>query len=396
MSQELAIIKQENIQTIVSAAPQSYQDNQISRERCITAGQTILAAIQQGGMTDDLDQKAAEFIEKARKTVNKMNERRSPVTRLFDSIKSEFTKMENDINPNKADTIPYKLQQLRNQYAAKKRAEEEERRRREAERQQAEQARAKMKQDIEDDFKAQFYARLNQANNGLTAIDNSVTLENYDVSVKAIRDVQTTLPVDFFENLHTTMRIPVGVTIEEIQNAEKETKERLMEFFTGTYEYQIQVARDYILDRLPSKKANLERIAQASAEEAARLKAEMEARQRREAELQETERRRKEEEEQQKAELARQQVEIGGLFNSQAAVQDYQPKTKVSKKIEVLNPEGIMPILIMWWNKEGSKMSVEELTKIFKKQITFCEKLAKEGTLIQDESVCYVDDVKAK
>ena len=396
MSQELAIIKQENIQTIVSAAPQSYQDNQISRERCITAGQTILAAIQQGGMTDDLDQKAAEFIEKARKTVNKMNERRSPVTRLFDSIKSEFTKMENDINPNKADTIPYKLQQLRNQYAAKKRAEEEERRRREAERQQAEQARAKMKQDIEDDFKAQFYARLNQANNGLTAIDNSVTLENYDVSVKAIRDVQTTLPVDFIENLHTTIRIPVGVTIEEIQNAEKETKERLMEFFTGTYEYQIQVARDYILDRLPSKKANLERIAQASAEEAARLKAEMEARQRREAELQETERRRKEEEEQQKAELARQQVEIGSLFNSQAAVQDYQPKTKVSKKIEVLNPEGIMPILIMWWNKEGSKMSVEELTKIFKKQITYCEKLAKEGTLIQDESVCYVDDVKAK
>ena len=396
MESQIAIIKQENIQTIVSAAPQSYQDNQISRERCITAGQTILAAIQQGGMTDDLDQKAAEFIEKARKTVNKMNERRSPVTRLFDSIKSEFTKMENDINPNKADTIPYKLQQLRNQYAAKKRAEEEERRRREAERQQAEQARAKMKQDIEDDFKAQFYARLNQANNGLTAIDNSVTLENYDVSVKAIRDVQTTLPVDFIENLHTTMRIPVGVTIEEIQNAEKETKERLMEFFTGTYEYQIQVARDYILDRLPSKKANLERIAQASAEEAARLKAEMEARQRREAELQETERRRKEEEEQQKAELARQQVEIGGLFNSQAAVQDYQPKTKVSKKIEVLNPEGIMPILIMWWNKEGSKMSVEELTKIFKKQITFCEKLAKEGTLIQDESVCYVDEVKAK
>lgn len=300
------------------------------------------------------------------------------------------------IDPIKADTIPFKLQQFRNQFAAKKRAEEEERRRREAERQQAEQARAKMKQDIEDDFKAQFYARLNQANNGLTAIDNSVTLENYDVSVKAIRDVQTTLPVDFIENLHTTMRIPVGVTIEEIQNAEKETKERLMEFFTGTYEYQIQVARDYILDRLPSKKANLERIAQASAEDAARIKAEMEARQRREAELQETERRRKEEEERQKAELARQQSEIGSLFSAVAVQQEYQPKTKVSKKIEILNPEGIMPILIMWWNKEGSKMSVEELTKIFKKQITYCEKLAKEGTLIQDESVCYVDDVKAK
>ena len=396
MSQELAIVKQENIQTIVSAAPQSYQDNKLSREKCIQAGQAILDAIKAQGMTDELDQQAAQFIEKARKTVKKMNERRSPVTKLFDDIRKEFTALENAIDPIKADTIPFKLQQFRNQFAAKKRAEEEERRRREAERQQAEQARAKMKQDIEDDFKAQFYARLNQANNGLTAIDNSVTLENYDVSVKAIRDVQTTLPVDFIENLHTTMRIPVGVTIEEIQNAEKETKERLMEFFTGTYEYQIQVARDYILDRLPSKKANLERIAQASAEDAARIKAEMEARQRRDAELQETERRQKEEEERQKAELARQQSEIGSLFSAVAVQQEYQPKTKVSKKIEILNPEGIMPILIMWWNKEGSKMSVEELTKIFKKQITYCEKLAKEGTLIQDESVCYVDDVKAK
>ena len=137
MSQELVIVKQENIQTIVSAAPQSYQDNKISREKCIEAGQAILAAIQAQGMTDELDQQAAQFIEKARKTVKKMNERRSPVTKLFDDIRKEFTAMENAIDPLKADTIPYQLQQLRNQFAAKKRAEEEERRRREYERQQA-------------------------------------------------------------------------------------------------------------------------------------------------------------------------------------------------------------------------------------------------------------------
>lgn len=397
MSQELAIIRQENIQTIVSATPQSYQDNKLSRERCIAAGQTILADIQQHGMTDELDQKAAEFIEKARKTVKKMNDKRSPVTKLFDDIRKEFTTMENDIDPTKTDTVPYKLQQLRNQYAAKKRAEDEERRRKEYERQQAEAARTKMRQDIEDDFKQQFFARLNQVNNALTAIDNSVTLENYDVSVKAIRDTQTTLPVDFIENLRTTIRIPIGVSIEEMQNAERETKERLMDFFTGTYEYQIQVARDYILDRLPSKKANLERMAQGSADEAARIKAEMEARQRKEAAEQEAERRRKEEEEKQKAEMARQQAEMEGLFAQQAVVSSgYQPKVKVAQKINLLNPKGIMPILSMWWSKEGCHLSVEELTKMFKKQITFCEKLAKEGTYIRDENLEYVEDVKAK
>ena len=129
MSSELAIIKQENIQTIVSAAPQSYNDNKLSCERCISAGQSILNTITtNGGMTDELDKEAALFIEKARKTVKKMNEKRSPVTKLFDDIRREFTVIENAIDPTKVDTIPYKLQQYRNQYAAKKRAEEEKRR----------------------------------------------------------------------------------------------------------------------------------------------------------------------------------------------------------------------------------------------------------------------------
>ena len=396
MSQELAIIKQENIQTIVSAAPQSYKDNKLSRENCEAAGQVILDAIMQQGMTDELDQRAAQYIEKARKTVKKMNERRAPVTQLFDTIRKEFTVMENAIDPTKADTIPYKLQQHRNQYAAKKRAEEEERRRIEYARQQAEAARAKMKQDIEDDFKQQFQALVNRVCNELSVIDNSVSLDNYDEATKRIHDYSTSLSEDFLYNLHTLIRIPAGITVDEIRKAEIETKERLAKQFKEQYEFEIDSTKQYTIDRLPSKKTNLERMAQASAEEAARIKAEMEARQRKEAEEQEAERRRKEEEEKQKAEMARQQSEMESLFGQQAVMQGYQPKVKVAKKINILNPEGIMPILSMWWSMEGCHLTVEELSKMFKKQITFCEKLAKEGTFISDESIEYIDDVKAK
>ena len=397
MSQELVIVKQENIQTIVSAAPQSFQDNKISREKCIEAGQAILAAIQAQGMTDELDQQAAQFIEKARKTVKKMNERRSPVTKLFDDIRNEFTAMENAINPLKAYTIPYQLQQLRNQFAAKKRAEEEERRRREYERQQAEQARARMKQDIEEDFKAQFQQLVNKVCNDLSAIDSAVTLANYEASFKQIKEFSSALPADFLYNLHTFIRIPTGVSVEELRKVEIETKERLGKQFTEQYDFEVDSTKQYIIDRLPSKKTNLERMAQASAEEAARIKAEMEARQRKEAEEQEAERRRKEEEEKQKAEMARQQSEMESLFGQQAVVSSgYQPKVKVAQKINLLNPEGIMAVLSMWWMNEGRTLSVEELSKMFKKQITFCEKLAKEGTFIADESVEYVEDVKAK
>ena len=85
------------------------------------------------------------------------------------------------------------------------------------------------------------------------------------------------------------------------------------------------------------------------------------------------------------------------LFDAQATTSTYQPKTKVTKKINLLNPEGIMPVISLWWSKEGCTLSVEELSKMFKKQITFCEKLAnKDELFIQNESVEYVDEVKVK
>ncbi len=398
MLTELAIIKQENIQTIVSAAPQSYNDNKLSCERCISAGQSILNAITtNGGMTDELDKEAALFIEKARKTVKKMNEKRSPVTKLFDDIRREFTVIENAIDPTKVDTIPYKLQQYRNQYAAKKRAEEEKRRQEEYKRQQAEQARVKLRQDIEGDFKAQFQTYLNQSINWLTTKDNSVTLENYNTVYSEIKNFSASLPADWLHNLYTLIRIPGNVSVDELRQFETDIKERLGKQFSDQYTAEIQDNKDFILDRLPSKKANLERMAQADAAEAARVKAEIEERQRKEAEAREAERKRKEEEEKQKAEMARQQAEMNGLFSEQASMQNYQPKVKVTQKIELLNPEGIMPILSMWWSKEGCTLSVEELSKLFKKQITFCEKLAnKDSVYIENESVQYIDDVKAK
>lgn len=398
MSSELVIIKQENIQTIVSAAPQSYSDNKLSCERCISAGQSILNTITtNGGMTDELDKEAALFIEKARKTVKKMNEKRSPVTKLFDDIRREFTVIENAIDPTKVDTIPYKLQQYRNQYAAKKRVEEEKRRQEEYKRRHAEQARVKLRQDIEGDFKAQFQTYLNQSINWLTTKDNSVTLENYNTVYSEIKNFSVSLPADWLHNLHTLIRIPANISVDELRQFETDTKERLGKQFTEQYTAEIQDNKDFILDRLPSKKANLERMAQADATEAARVKAEMEERQRKEAEEREAERKRKEEEEKQKAEMARQQAETNGLFSEQASMQNYQPKVKVTQKIELLNPEGIMPILSMWWSKEGCTLSVEELSKLFKKQITFCEKLAnKDSVYIENESVRYIDDVKAK
>ena len=93
---------------------------------------------------------------------------------------------------------------------------------------------------------------------------------------------------------------------------------------------------------------------------------------------------------------ARQET-MGSLFD-QASVSapTYQPKTSVKKRLVPLNVEAFPEIFSLWWMREGCQLSVDELTKMFKKQITFCEKCAKDGEFIQSEHIYYEDEVKAK
>ena len=397
MSNEITIIRPENMREIMQAAPQCYELNRQSRDNCVNAGQNILNTIQQQGMDDELDKQAAAFIEKARRTVKVMNERRSPVTKLFDQVRAAYTAVENEIDPTKTGTIGYQLQQLRNQYAAKKRAEEEKRLREEMERRRAEEAARKFRMDVEDDFKQKFQDLVNSTLNKITEVDNNLTLENYNDSLTMLRLIKSTT-VDcvpaWLDALHTSRLIPMGIKVADV---EKEIKQKLCKQFCDQYLSEVGDTVDYTIDRLPSKKANLERMAKADAEEAARIKAEMEARQKAEAERMEKERAAREAEEKRKAEMERGAAEMKSLFDGQAAVVGCQPKTKVTKKINLLNPEGIMPILSLWWSKEGCTLTVEELAKMFKKQITFCEKLAnKEDIFVRNESVEYIEEVKAK
>ena len=85
-----------------------------------------------------------------------MNERRSPVTKLFDQVRSEFTMLENTIDPTKKDTVPYRITQYRNTYAAKKREEEERRRQAELAAQELIKAKESYRAAVEEDYRRSF------------------------------------------------------------------------------------------------------------------------------------------------------------------------------------------------------------------------------------------------
>lgn len=398
MSNELAIIRKENIDIIVSNAPAAYNENTVSHDRCLDAGRKLLAQMQQG-MTDELDQQAAVFIEKARKTVHKMNDKRSSLTKLFDEIRSTFTGMENDIDPTKANTVPYLIQLERNRYAAKKREEEQRRQREAMLRQQAEQARAKYRTDCDNDYRNSFRGHLDFYIDGLRGLFQDVTLDNYDQRLADIQNASISFPADYAQIVRSTAPLPMSgmVSADELQQIRTASLSALLPTFIKEFELSMQSEKQRILQLMPSKRQELERAAKASAEEAERIRQQMAEREKAETARLEQERAAREQQQRMEADMKQKKAEIGGLFDqASVATPTYQPKTSVKKKLVPLNVEAFPEIISLWWTKEGCRLSIDELSKMFKKQITFCEKCAKEGELIQSEHICYEDEVKAK
>lgn len=395
MTSSVEIVRKENIATIINNAPASYEANRRSHDNCVKAGRLLLGEIEAGGMTDELDRRAAAFIEKTRKTVKKMNETRSAVTRLFDTFRSEFTALENGIDPAKAGTPAYQLQQQRNHYAAKKRAEEEARRRAEAARMEKQRARDSYRQACEEDYRQAFNRTVTQEINRLTDLDARATLENIQAVADTVESTGVELPGSW--QPQSAVHLPMTLTPDECRDIRSEVMAELRPKLAEQYRFEIGDLRADILARLPSKKLELERVAKADAEEAERMKADMAAREAAEAARKEKERQEKGAAERQKAELERRKSEMAGLFDQAEAQQAYQPKAKVTKRIVVTEARAYLNVVNTWWQHEGCRMTADELAKVFKKQVTLCEKLAnKEGIFIKAEGLEYVDEVKAK
>ena len=91
-------------------------------------------------------------------------------------------------------------------------------------------------------------------------------------------------------------------------------------------------------------------------------------------------------------------AEVQAAFDFSAASMSPTPtKAKVKKKIQITNPQGFMQVYQMWFMREGINMSMEDLEKVHKKMITYCEKVVnKDGEQIQSAYVKYIDDVTAK
>lgn len=397
-------IKPEEVNNIIQTIPAMLQRNEVSVSGCNKAGKALLDTIEgsQGINSDELDTAVAEYINKVKVTVTNMNERRKPITQMLTAVGKMFTTMENQIDLKTVGSIPYKLQEARNKYVAKKLAEQKKREEEARRVQMAENEKASYKADITLLLDNVYNSYAEKHINALNGMFSRITLAAYNNVARQIKEVSTSFAwTDFAGNVSDKI-----VTYYMDANTRKAIKNEVATLkkkeFTERYAFELEDLKQSIIDRLPSRRKELEEqeeLSRTNVEAAAKAEADRKQREADERIKQEQERKKREEEARTKAAADKAAAEVQAAFDfSAASVPDTPANAKVTKKIKVTNPKGYMLLYQMWFTKEGVNMTNDDLDKIHKKMITYCEKLANKdsGETIQSPFIQYVDDIKAK
>lgn len=398
MSTEL--IKVEEFTSLMKSAPDALGKNQKSIANCNSAGQAILDTIQGEGMTDELDAKAAEYLKKVNVTITNMKSRRAPVTQLFDRIRSIFTTDEKAIDPKDKSTIPGKIAAERDRYAALKR-EEERRKQQEMQRQaNIEKEKGTYRFAIEQAINTHMSSYFAEQQKNLSHIWESITLATFELKEKSIRGWSTLYPREHFDTFNQDITT-YYLDAQTKANIKAEILSNKYSAFSQQYKFDMEDLRQSFIDRLSSKKQELieeEELRKKDAEAAAKAETERKQREEEERKQRELEIQQKEHEQQQKAESSIQSAQMNSLFATAAAsVTTRTSKAKVTERIKVLHPAGFLEIYQMWWINEGQNLTIEELEKIHKKMISFCEKKANsdDEMKIKSKYIRYEEEVKA-
>lgn len=398
MSTEL--IKVEEFTSLMKSAPDALGKNQKSIANCNSAGQAILDTIQGEGMTDELDAKAAEYLKKVNVTITNMKSRRAPVTQLFDRIRSIFTTDEKAIDPKDKSTIPGKIAAERDRYAALKR-EEERRKQQEMQRQaNIEKEKGTYRLAIEQAINTHVSSYFAEQQKNLSHIWESITLATFELKEKSIRGWSTLYPREHFDTFNQDITT-YYLDAQTKANIKAEILYNKYSALSQQYKFDMEDLRQSFIDRLSSKKQELieeEELRKKDAEAATKAETERKQREEEERKQRELEIQQKEHELQQKAESSIQSAQMNSLFATAAAsVTTRTSKAKVTERIKILHPAGFLEIYQMWWINEGQNLTIEELEKIHKKMISFCEKKANsdDEMKIKSKYIRYEEEVKA-
>lgn len=410
MNNEVLIPGQDNTLAIIQTAPDALMLNDQIVTKAVEVCNNLLAIAEKDGMSDELDLRINNALLKLKDRYGEIKDRRTPLTQMFDQIRSKFTELEAKIDPSKPGNIYAQLQSKRNAWAThkielqKKADAERERKLR------AEQEKINLKAEADIQLRNGFLSYLSSAKSQLQNLFNTTTLDNYIDNAQAIFDFSEIYKIDKFNALQVNMN---AIYLSPAELELIITNARIGKFDAWNSEFQSAI-RDMKTDlsqKMPGKKRELEQIYQAeldaaeaakkareakneadriAAEEATRkaaaererLENERIEREKREAEEKAEADRRAKIKAEQDAEAEKNLAQAELQFNNtiEAAAETEQINAIESYEIEVMNPAGWLLIAQFWYQNEGMKMSNSDIEKkTFKQMKSFCEKWYKKN-----------------
>jgi hypothetical protein len=464
MDNQIAVI--ENSIEVFKTAPNILTANRDRSARAVTIGKKIMTEWGEAWTIENeeerfarlaaLDQRSNEYLVKCNTALTEEKEARAPITQLMDSFKKMFTEAEMELDKSKAGTVSALVQKHRDVFAAevfkrneRKKAEEAKKL---AKNLEAVEIRAKMESNLRAGYLETLKAKK------LTWVNsfNAITLENYDEKSVKLANAKPVAP-------ELTAPTPNGMvlqhhTLQEVQPWATEIMVALAGELTSNFVAELNLLRDELVEKLPSKKKELEeqkriadeaeaaRVAEmerqrlaeearqkeiaaansaaakraaeaaamkareaeaaklremeaaAAAEKAAAEKAQAEReaaeKARMEAEAQEAERRANE-----KVEMKRVEGNAMSMFASEEGMADAVPTgtVRTSQNIVIKHGTGYLLVFQFWYEHEGKNLPLDKIgnTKLDQMK-AWCEKYAqKTGEKIESKFLAYEDDFKA-
>lgn len=396
MDNNTTLMKAESFLPIIESAPVALQTNRLSAENAIKYGQDLIAKIGDEGMSDEMDQQCNTFLVKLKKTCTAMNERRKGITQLFDEVKKAFTTLEGQIDQK--SEIYKKVQEFRDAYAAEKIRKQQEAER-EAKRKLAiENEKIAIRALIEEGISKHVSDYITTGQKALLNWFEGSTLETFAENEKLIRSIPVVYPTQHLQR-YKSDAVLIYISLNDMEEIKRDVIADKLPSLMDAYERTITAERDAYVDKLPSKKLELEAIARANAEEAERLR--LEAEQRKKEEEQRLAKESEDRTSKTKAEVEanKEIATANSLFDTQMeTAQAAPPPAQVRESFEIIvkNPLGYLALISFYFEREGKTSTVESLEKKTLGSIkTYCEGVAKKtGEIINNPYLQYKETYK--
>lgn len=391
------LITQNQFQEIITSGSEILRTSETRVAKALSVGEKIIAEIEAEGMNEDLDERCNKYLVNCRNAKTEIENQRKPITAYFDSVRKEFTTIEGQLDPKKADAVPAKIQVHRDAYVKKLREEE-------IQKQKLAQAKLDKENEIIE-IKASLETQLSEyvqnyildQKQKLQASFNNINLENFEAKSKSLKGLLVHYGLDHF-NAFSPNHPRKNVTQEETSVILDEfIKSKDFALIKGVVESDLKKFISELIDKLPSLKTSLEEMAKAGAEEQKRLAAEKakreadaEAKIKADAEAEKAKQAKE-------AELAKVADQTNAMMDNMVLTESVAPETRDGFKITLLTKTAIAEIFTFWFQREGMTLTVEELEKKTIAQMkAYCEKVGhKSGDMIVSENLKYEPVYKA-